>query len=363
MPRLTATATTPMTNVQFIVSASVDLMNAMYFTSLAAHAEGVEGWPLQLRREMSPELLAELDFLYNFPAGDPGLMGTLGDNLFAHPEAWPDVEALLRHIRSLPDGAGDLDGSPGVQGLIHQATFRYLDPGERAPYEGLAPQQAVERRMRSLGDRDAESVMAWYDGPAELRERMARLVERFYQEHYRQEMPRRLPCLERSAASNRAETAGDVAELARRLTGRATVCLEEVCPGPYERHIFTPSLDMGPYVSCAIVGGVHGLIYPCERRFVTGEDDEEETVRLARIYRALSDEQRLRILRLLREREMYAQEIVERTGLHQPVVSRHLSFMKAVGLVEARRQNNMKFFSLNPGIREELARTLELFSR
>jgi DNA-binding transcriptional ArsR family regulator len=39
---------------------------------------------------------------------------------------------------------------------------------------------------------------------------------------------------------------------------------------------------------------------------------------------------------------------VERTGLHQSVVSRHLAFMKAVGLVSARRQNNMKFFSLTP---------------
>jgi DNA-binding transcriptional ArsR family regulator len=59
---------------------------------------------------------------------------------------------------------------------------------------------------------------------------------------------------------------------------------------------------------------------------------------------------------------MYVQEIVERAGLHQSVVSRHLVFMKAVGLVQARRENNMKFYSLNPAIREELAKTLELFA-
>jgi DNA-binding transcriptional ArsR family regulator len=87
-----------------------------------------------------------------------------------------------------------------------------------------------------------------------------------------------------------------------------------------------------------------------------------EETRLVRIYKALADEQRLRILRLLRGREMYAQEIVEATGIHQSVVSRHLSFMKAVGLVNARRQNNMKFFSINPAIRDELAGTLELLA-
>jgi len=52
---------------------------------------------------------------------------------------------------------------------------------------------------------------------------------------------------------------------------------------------------------------------------------------------------------------------VERTGLDQSVVSRHLGFMRAVGLVIGRRQSNMKFFSLNPAMREELGRTLDLF--
>ena len=78
------------------------------------------------------------------------------------------------------------------------------------------------------------------------------------------------------------------------------------------------------------------------------EGDDDRAHRLALVYKALSDEQRLRILSLLRGNELYAQEIVERTGLHQSVVSRHLAFMKAVGLVSARRQNNMKFFSLTP---------------
>jgi DNA-binding transcriptional ArsR family regulator len=64
---------------------------------------------------------------------------------------------------------------------------------------------------------------------------------------------------------------------------------------------------------------------------------------------------------MLRGREMYANEIVEATGLHQSVVSRHLGFMKAVGLLSVRKQNNMKFYSINPAIREEFGKTLELF--
>ena len=118
---------------------------------------------------------------------------------------------------------------------------------------------------------------------------------------------------------------------------------------------------MGPYTSCARIDDIHGLFYQLEPEYRgTAAEDAEET-RLARLYKALGDEQRLRILRMLRNREMYAQEIVERTGLHQSVVSRHLSFMKAVGLLNARKQNNMKFYSLNPAARDMLTGTLALF--
>jgi DNA-binding transcriptional ArsR family regulator len=360
MPRLqTTTVETPA--IQFVSSPALDMMNAMYFTGHVTVSDGVEGWPLELRREMAADLLAELDFMFDYPAGDPGVLGILCDNLFIHPEAWRDVEALFAYIENMPEGIGELDQAPGIQGLIYQATFRYPEDVDRSFYERMPHREAIERRMRSLGDQNADAIMSWYDRPAELRERLVGLVRRFYEEHYRKEMARRLPALQRSAASHRAEPAADAEAVARRLTGRAKSCLEAGCAGPFERHIFVPSMDMGVYNSCAIVDGVHGLFYPLEPELLGTPPDEAEETRLARIYRALSDEQRLRIVRMLRDREMYAQEIVERTGLHQSVVSRHLSFMKAVGLLNARKQNNMKFYSLNPAAKEMLTGALALF--
>ncbi len=354
MPRLT-TAPETTTKVQFVLSPSLDLMNSMYFTALAGDTEGVEGWPQQVRKEMTPDLLEGLDFLYNYPAGNPGILGTLADSLFTHPELWPDIASLAPYVRGLPAG------ETGIQGIIYETTFHYLEEPERAPYEGLPPRAALERRLRSLDDRDADAIMALYDRPEELRERLARLIERFYDEHYRHELPRRWPALERSVAAHRGETGADPVELSRRLTGRSRACLEDVCAGGYKKLIFAPSVDMGPYTSCSVTDGIHGEFYPCEVEFITGDTDAAETQRLARVYKALSDEQRLRILRLLREREMYAQEIVERTGLHQSVVSRHLTFMRVVGLLNVRRENNMKFFSINNDMREPLSRTLDLF--
>jgi DNA-binding transcriptional ArsR family regulator len=344
--------------VEFVISAPQDMLNAMYFASLVVENEGVEGWPVEVRKEMAPDLLAELDFLFNYPAGDPGIMGTLSDDLFLHREACRDIDALIAYVQAMPDGVGELDTAPGIQGLIYETVFRYPDGVDRDYYDSLPPRQAIEERVRSLGDRDVETAMRYYDRPAELRARMVVLISRFYAEHYEKEMPKRLPALERGAAAHRQETIGDPVALAKRLTGRGATCLEGYCLGPFDRLVFSPSMDMGAYNSCAVVGGVHGLFYPLEPEFMDTPVDVDET-RRARVFKALSDEQRLRILRMLRGREMYAQEIVEATGIHQSVVSRHLSFMKAVGLLDARRQNNMKYFSINPAVRDDLERALD----
>lgn len=355
--------------VEFMFSEPLDLLNAMYFTSLVPTHDGSEGWPVALRGEMAPDLLTELDFLYNYPAGDPAIPGTLQDLLFAHPAVWKDVPTLVRFVRDLPDGQGESKNHTGVQGLVREATFRYIDEEDSAPYLDMAPRDAIESRIRSLGDRDTDAIMALYDRPAELRERLARLIERFFDEHYRRELSNRRPAIERSIAAHAGASADEALEAIRRLTGRPSICLDDddYCSRPHDALIFCPSVDVGPYLSCADVDGprsVHGMFYPCEPT-VAGEavlPDAGETQRLARIYKALGDEQRLRILQMLHGREMYAQEIVDRLDLHQSVVSRHLSFLKAVGLLQFRKQNSMKFYRLNPDITDELSKTLDLFT-
>src|SRR5213596_2858140 len=97
MPRLTQPSTIESSAVQFVASPMLDMMNAMYFTGHVTVSEGVEGWPLALRREMAKDFLIELDFAFNYPAGDPGILGTFCDNLFVHPEAWRDLDSLVSY--------------------------------------------------------------------------------------------------------------------------------------------------------------------------------------------------------------------------------------------------------------------------
>lgn len=360
MPRIHEASTTSGLRVEFVASVPLDLMNAMYFTHLAGQLEGIEGWPAEVRRGMRPQLREELDFLFTYPKGEPGVMGAINDSLFAHREAWTDLEALLRYVRVLPPGVGEPPRWPGIQGLaLHAIRWPVFTP--EVEVDPSAPSREVLAKAVAGASLDVDAVLAVYDRPEELRQRILDLIQRFYEEYYRHDLPRRLPCLERSVAAHRNQPVGDINELIRSLTHRPISCLEEE-PEAYTEHVFAPSLDMGPWVSCADTPPIHGLYYPCETQFMgVPSEESEETVRLARIHKALGDEQRLRILRLLRDGELYAQQIVERTGLHQSVVSRHLMFMHAVGLVRSRRQDNRKFFSLNPAMRDELSKTLDLF--
>jgi ArsR family transcriptional regulator len=69
----------------------------------------------------------------------------------------------------------------------------------------------------------------------------------------------------------------------------------------------------------------------------------KETVRL---FKALSDETRLRIIVLLTHRELCVCQIEAILGLGQVKASRHLSLLRYIGLVNDRRQGQWIFYSL-----------------
>jgi len=68
--------------------------------------------------------------------------------------------------------------------------------------------------------------------------------------------------------------------------------------------------------------------------------------------KALADENRLRILLLLRERELCVFELMGVLGLSQPLVSSHLGVLRSAGLVEARREGKRIRYSLSEVGRE-----------
>ena len=68
---------------------------------------------------------------------------------------------------------------------------------------------------------------------------------------------------------------------------------------------------------------------------------------LVKIFRALSDETRLNLIRLLSSGERCVCELFQALNIPQPKVSRHLAYLKKVGLVKSRKAGLWQHYSLN----------------
>lgn len=66
----------------------------------------------------------------------------------------------------------------------------------------------------------------------------------------------------------------------------------------------------------------------------------------ARIFKALADPIRLKIIEFLRDGEKCVCEIVPSMGIIQPLVSRHLKILKDCGLVNDRKEGNRRLYSI-----------------
>ena len=66
----------------------------------------------------------------------------------------------------------------------------------------------------------------------------------------------------------------------------------------------------------------------------------------SRLLRSMSNDRRLRILMLLRSREMAVGEIAKQVNLSQSALSQHLAILRSDGLVNTRRQAQSIFYSL-----------------
>jgi ArsR family transcriptional regulator len=72
------------------------------------------------------------------------------------------------------------------------------------------------------------------------------------------------------------------------------------------------------------------------------------TTSVDQMFRAFSDRTRLRILNLLRGGEICVCDLVDVLDAHQPLVSRHLAYLRRAGLVLARKEGLWMHYRLAP---------------
>jgi ArsR family transcriptional regulator len=89
------------------------------------------------------------------------------------------------------------------------------------------------------------------------------------------------------------------------------------------------------------------------------EASKLEVRALSKLFRALGDETRLRIVALLSHGELCVCHVEEALGLTQPTASRHLGVLRAAGVVQPRREGTWVYYALVPQPDEECERQLQ----
>ena len=79
------------------------------------------------------------------------------------------------------------------------------------------------------------------------------------------------------------------------------------------------------------------------------------------VFKALGDEHRLRILRLLAKKELSAGEILESMDIVQSTLSHHMKVLTDNGVVTATRSGKWTIYSVNRPVLQDAAERLEAF--
>jgi DNA-binding transcriptional ArsR family regulator len=112
------------------------------------------------------------------------------------------------------------------------------------------------------------------------------------------------------------------------------------------RVILAPSYFSRPYNF--LLGGPDWRFfgYPIADEALDGIDPLLPPPAVVRLHRALGDETRMKILKLLAGRDLYLTEIAQQLDLSKPTIKHHLALLRAAGLVTVAEAGTVMYYSL-----------------
>ena len=104
-----------------------------------------------------------------------------------------------------------------------------------------------------------------------------------------------------------------------------------------------------------------GTVADCCPGLLNTPLDEGESVELARVFKALGDPVRLRLLSIIASRnggEVCVCDLTPAFDLSQPTISHHLKLLREAGLIAAERRGTWVYYRLLPEATDRLAAVL-----
>jgi DNA-binding transcriptional ArsR family regulator len=310
-------------------------------------------------RELPDDLLAEIRTLVGaFLPYFPGIfeVGLLGDS----PEFADEIEAF----RSIDDEI-----------VAHELTLGYghtacgFDYGDCSMVDDPAYRASV--CDAALDDEVLALVRQAFDDPGALRERYAVMLERYWELAFADEWARIVPRIEAEVTDGaRALVIGGITRLIDELLPEGH--WDESVPGVVLGKPYDALVDVAERGRLLFVPTVYGwpkVMLELERRwamalFVPLRHLRQPTVATATDAevvsgcRALGDETRLQILRLVADSPRSTKELSSLLSLSDSAISRHLQILDAAHLVSSRRDGYFVLYSLRPERLDILGRSL-----
>lgn len=170
----------------------------------------------------------------------------------------------------------------------------------------------------------SEVLSAWADLFTPIEPRVAEILERDYD----------------ARAADRATL--PPSELIERTTGGIRWLPE----AGVRRLILAPSYFSRPYNFIMSAGDWRMFGYPVADDALEPTDPLAAPQAVVRLHRALGDETRLKILKLLAGRDLYLTEIAQQLELSKPTIKHHLALLRSAGLVTITESGTVVYYSL-----------------
>ena len=329
---LTATASPPAApEVILEARPAIDFLVSLMLDTESELLPVDQAWHVEAQASLSDALKRDLARVFGDEKTGKGIGAAIAPLVVQEPSARTaaDVVALAGRIQAV-----DLLGSfcdddemrvplelasrvlAGEAGLRDEAVAAFPEPYRAGIGRLLDDPTAEVRALRRV-------LRAWAERFAPIEARIAAMEQR--------DVDARRADLERLP----------LAEFVERATGG----VRWVADPAIRRLVLSPSYFARPYNYVFGGTGWHMFAYPLAEAAI-GADADAVPAASMRLFKALGDESRLRILRLLASGDLYLTEIAERMGLSKPTVSHHLAQLRAAGLVTITEAGALTYYSL-----------------
>lgn len=221
---------------------------------------------------------------------------------------------------------------------------------------------ARKRLLARYGGEVRPAVAAVIEDVEATRTELLGALHVWYEAVFAEEAPRSVPLLRREAEAleqKRAELPAQV------FIERAMRGVQWQRPADLRRIVFAPSYFCRPAVYYHFWNGTLTFCAPltytspdaAARQAEPGAPNEETR----RFFVTLGDPTRLRILRLLAEREMYLTELAERLSLTKATTKYHMVLLRDAGLVNLFDRERLTYYALRADIAQHAAQLLRRY--